>query len=356
MMVTQKRSPILSFLSVLISALLLQSCSQDDNGQDTIQNNELTIVSFTRAEGAMTVEDDYSPLSLFLVDGDQIENEKPSTLNGRFIYKANETIWKSSINVIPNHHYAIYGYAPADAVTANISNQSLTGATLTFTNLPAVSSQDICFVVGVQDLETTTEIPNPKNIVKNIPLGQFGFEGKTKGEDEKDRNFANLLMDHVYASICFKVEIDAEYDELRDIKLRGMKLQSTKATAKATVTLAANTENTSPVVSATYSDLAGTDREAQFFDSDTGVELTAGAALQATCCFVPTLANDLTLITTYDVYDRYGKKISERTATNKLPNITISRGERMTMTLTVVPTYLYVLSDKDLDNPTIKIN
>jgi hypothetical protein len=324
---------------LFISALLIAACSNDSD-EFKEPDNCLSMVSFTRGDepsNPFTVTEDYSPVGVFLVEGDG------TTQSGRFVFKANETIWKSSIEVTSNHDYAIYGYAPANVGTVTLSDETLDGATMTFSNLPTVSSQDICFVVGVQQV-------NNINDTKNIPLGQFGFTGKS------EKNFVNLLMDHVYASICFKVEIDPEYAALRDIKLRGMTLQSTKATAKATVTLAANTENTSPVVSATYSDLAGTGREAQFFDSDTGVDLTADAAIQATCCFVPTLANDLSLITTYDVYDRKTKKISERTATNKLPNITIARGKRMTMTLTVQPTYLYVLSDNDLDNPTITIN
>ena len=326
---------------LFISALLIAACSNDSD-EFKEPDNCLSMVSFTRGDepsNTFTVTDDYFPIGVFLVDDDGTT----ATKSGRFVFKANETIWKSSIEVTSIHDYAIYGYAPANVGTVTLSDETLDGATMTFSNLPTVSSQDICFVVGVQQV-------NNINDTKNIPLGQFGFTGKS------EKNFVNLLMDHVYASICFKVEIDPEYAALRGIKLRGMTLQSTKATAKATVELAANMENTSPVVSATYSDLAGTSREAQFFDSDTGVDLTPYAALQATCCFVPTLANDLSLITTYDVYDRKTKKISERTATNKLPNITIARGKRMTMTLTVQPTYLYVLSDNDLDNPTITIN
>ena len=164
-------------------------------------------------------------------------------------------------------------------------------------------------------------------------------------------------MDHVYASICFKVQIDETYAALRGIKLRGMTLQTTKATASAAVTLLGNTTEADPIQGVTYASLAGESREAQFFDNDAGVALTADEALQATCCFVPLadVMNNLTLVTAYDVYDRKGNKISERTATNKLPNISVARGERMTMTLTVSPTYLYVLSDPDLDNPTINI-
>jgi hypothetical protein len=84
--------------------------------------------------------------------------------------------------------------------------------------------------------------------------------------------------------------------------------------------------------------------------------ITTPVDFEAMCCFVPSLSNELTLVTTYDVYDKNDNKIDERSASNKLPNINVTRGECVTRTLNVNPTYLGVLSDPDLDNPTITIN
>lgn len=327
---------------LFISALLISACSNDS---DEIKepDNCLSMVSFTRGDepsNPFTVTEDYSPVGVFLVDGDGTTPMQ----SGRFVFKANETIWKSSIEVTSNHDYAIYGYAPADAVTASISNQSLSGATLTFTHLPAVSSQDICFVVGVQQLENKTD-------AKNIPFGKFDFKGKGQNQ-----NYVNLLMDHLYAAVCLQMTIGAEYAQLRSIKIRKLELQTTKATATATVVLVSNTTNTSPVQSATYSGMTGTKSSATFFDSTEGEALNADEVKEATCCFVPDLDNELMLVTTYDVYDRHGNKISERTATNDLPPLDAARGQRVTLSLTIEPTYLYVLSDPDLDNPTVNVS
>ena len=331
---------------ILTMMLLLTACSSDE-GEEVGGQGTLSMVSFTRA-GEVTATDDYSPAFLFLVADDaskstsgQFRYSEPNSLSG------SNSLWRSSVMVTNGTTYAIYGYAPAGVGTVTLSDgASTSGATMNFTNLPTVSSQDICFVVGVQQVDNTTD-------AKDIKLGKFDFTGKS------DNNYVNLLMDHVYASICFKVQIDETYAALRGIKLRGMTLQTTKATASAAVTLLGNTTETEadPIQGVTYASLAGDSREAQFFDNDAGVDLTPFEALQATCCFVPLadVMNNLTLVTAYDVYDRYGNKISERTATNKLPNISVARGERMTMTLTVAPTYLGVLSDKDVDNPTIKI-
>ena len=62
---------------------------------------------------------------------------------------------------------------------------------------------------------------------------------------------------------------------------------------------------------------------------------------------------------TYDVYDKEGNKTRANcVAENKLPADQIVAGlnKRTTLTLMVNPTYLYVLSDPDLDNPTVVIN
>jgi hypothetical protein len=316
----------------------LVGCTNDPT-EEQASGSALNMVSFTRSATPFTVTDDYSPIGVFLVGNGTNGLE---TQSGRFIYRSGENIWKSSIEVTPNRNYAIFGYAPADAVSASLSNESLSGATLTFSNLPAVSSQDICFVVGVQPLDN-------KTVAKNIPLGKFAFTGKS--ED----NYVNLLMDHVYAAICIQMTIDSDYALLRSIKIRKMELQTTTSTVTAAIVLASNTTGSSPVQSATYSNLTGTHSSATFFDSTEGVALETTALTEATCCFAPNLNNSLTLVTTYDVYDRNNNKISERTATNKLPSLSATRGQRVSLNLTIAPTYLYVLSDPDLDNPTITI-
>ena len=319
-------------LTGLVTVLvgLLMGCS-NDHDQDAESKSELKLVSYTRTSAPFTAGDDFSPAGLFLVENGQ------ATQYAKFVYRQN--LWLSSLEVTDNRSYALYGYAPADAVTATLSDESLSGATLTFSNLPAVSSEDICFVVGVQSYAE-------ENAEKNIPLGQFAYTGG---------NFANLLMDHIYASVCFQMSLGSEYAQLRSIKIRKMELQTSLSTATATIVLASNTTGSNPVQSATYNNLSGTERSSVFFESTEGVELTAAAITEATCCFVPNLGNDLTVVTTYDVYDKKGNKVSERTVSNKVPNLNATRGQRVKLKLTIAPSYLYQLSDDDLNNPPIRI-
>ena len=76
---------------------------------------------------------------------------------------------------------------------------------------------------------------------------------------------------------------------------------------------------------------------------------------------------EFTLVSQYDVYDTKGNLIREnQTAANKIninqifstQLITVTefeRGTRYTLKLKVNPTYLYMLSEPDLDNPTVEV-
>ena len=70
------------------------------------------------------------------------------------------------------------------------------------------------------------------------------------------------------------------------------------------------------------------------------------------------------LISTYDVYDKKGNLTRQNcTATNTI-NISnlfsgqteTLRGRRYTINLTINPTYLYMLSEPDLNDPTVEID
>lgn len=315
------------------------ACSNDDDVQD-ISSDKLQLVAFTRAGETSPFEahEVYSPIKLFLHNV-----TRPDSKVG--IARYNGTEWKISgfvdDDVVTTYQYALYGFGPSDAIGSSLT-VGTTATTLTLTSLPAVNKEDVSFVVGIQRATTPAD--------KNIQQGNFVF---TAGET----NPIYLLMDHVYASVCFSMAIDTDYAKLRSIKIKKMELQGTKNTATATITLKPNTTNTDPVQSVTYS-ATGSSRSTMFFESTKGDELTsfdAAKAKEYICCFLPELGNDLTLVTTYDVYNKKGNKISERSVANKLPNLNAARGQRVTMTLTVAPTYLGVLSDPDLDNPDITI-
>lgn len=342
-------SVMLIALLLIVVGGLLTSCSNDDTQES--KSTSLQIMGFTRSgDPTQSYEGkgDYSPINLFLVDG---ETQKQKQGSARY----NGSEWRISgftnEDIGTSHTYSLYGFAPAEAIGSSLT-VGAENTTLTLTSLPAVNAKDVCFIVGLQRTENQD---TPKGSWDDYE-GNFSF---TTGSTAETKNLLYLLMDHVYASVCFTMAIDEEYAALRSIKIKKMELRSTQNTTTATITLTPNNTGADPVQSVTYSSATGSSCSATFFESKVGDELTTfdtDKAKEYTCCFLPGLSNALTLVTTYDVYDRKGNKIDERTASNKLPALTALRGDRVTINLTVAPTYLGVLSDPDLDNPTITIN
>lgn len=342
-------SVMLIALLLIVVGGLLTSCSNDDTQES--KSTSLQIMGFTRSgDPTQSYEGkgDYSPINLFLVDG---ETQKQKQGSARY----NGSEWRISgftnEDIGTSHTYSLYGFAPAEAIGSSLT-VGAENTTLTLTSLPAVNAKDVCFIVGLQRTENQD---TPKGSWDDYE-GNFSF---TTGSTAETKNLLYLLMDHVYASVCFTMAIDEEYAALRSIKIKKMELRSTQNTTTATITLTPNNTGADPVQSVTYSSATGSSCSATFFESKVGDELTTfdtDKAKEYTCCFLPGLSNALTLVTTYDVYDRKGNKIDERTASNKLPALTALRGDRVTINLTVAPTYLGVLSDPDFDNPTITIN
>jgi hypothetical protein len=134
-----------------------------------------------------------------------------------------------------------------------------------------------------------------------------------------------------------------------------MKLRTNKGSVKATIALTHNDTGASPISKITYTSSVSSD-SIVIFNNDEGVALDKTTPLTINSYFAPTLSDKLTLVSTYDVYDSKGNLIRKNcTATNKLPDLEANRGQRVLVNLTVNPTYVYVMSDPDLNDLTITI-
>ena len=324
---------------------LLTACSNDDAPKEN--GNSLQIVGFTRAGDTTPADNAYSPLKLYFFSADD------DLLIGQFFY--NGSVWKSALEVTAGHKYSVYGYAPANSGTCNVSSISHDGATLTISGLTTVNAEDVCIVVGVQQLESPST-------PKNISLGKFKFEGKS------GQNYINVLVDHIYASLQCQFKVDATYNAIRSIHVKKLELATTKTypTGKMTVSLASNETKTNPITSLEWDLDVGEPRDpiTIFEAKDKEHEMVLGTDWSTPFglgCYVPRadVTGGMTLITTYDIYDRNGNLIRQNcTASNQVANKLAghTRGQRVTLRINVAPTYLYQLSDPDLDNPEFTVN
>ena len=327
-----------TLLTMMLSVMggLLTACSSDDTPKE--EGNTLQIVGFTRAGDTTPADYAYSPLKLYFYDDGQ--------QTGQFFY--NGAIWRSAIEVTAGHKYSVYGYAPANSGTCDVSPISHDGATLTISGLTTVNAEDVCIVVGVQQLESPST-------PKNISLGKFDFTGQT------GQNYINVLVDHIYASLQCQFKVDATYNAIRSIHVKKLELKTTLTypTGTMEVILAANETKTNPITSLTWTLDGGEPRAPiTIFEANDDVpKMVLNEAWSTPFgmgCYVPDtrVTDGMTLKTTYDIYDRKGNLIRQNCEAinqvgNKLAGHT--RGQRVTLLINVAPTYLYTLSEQDVE-------
>lgn len=275
--------------------------------------------------------------------------------------------WRTDLEDIAEGTYQLYGYIPHQtAINYSITDYNgangsySTGAIMTLQNVPTVMPNDLCVVIGAKH-------GTDKEHDSGLRQGDFSFTAK-QGTDSKDYVF--LLFDHLYAALRVRMRVHDDYAALRTIKLKSLQLNTqageTKTTKKTTITikLKANDGSSSPIDTLTFTPTGeDIDGGLEFWSDDAGHELTTD--LQPFIGhFMPSGITKLILTSTYDVYDTKGHLIRQGCkATNTmvlqdlLTGQTVTeRGKRYTIDMTIQPTYLYMLSEPDLDNPTVTIN
>ena len=335
-------------LMIMMMSLLLGACSEDS--EQPIDMLQLSGV--TRSSTSIIDAGEYqSPIQIFLMSG-------TSKTEGNFVYNPETGKWSSTIGVKETNNY-IYGFSPSSAAAGTISPLTSgaadysVGAVMTLDNLSAVGGEDLCVVVGVKGVTTEAAAGTPD-------FGTFYFE------KQGTANYVSLLLDHLYAAIEFKIKIGSKYNELRDIHLKKMELQSAKTVSKAIVTLTANTAGTNPITSVSFMPTNEPQTNTVYdygTDASTsqGLKLTTdGTPFVSYCAPIDGMgSSNLKLICTYDVYNKKGTKVRENCVAENslagLSGLTIARGKKSVVNLTVEPTYLYQLSEDELDNPGIKV-
>ncbi len=292
----------------------------------------------------------YASIAVYLTQG-----KDAASKSGEFTYDGNNK-WESSVAVKEENYY-MYGFMPADGATGIVTYKGSSfaeGAVMTLTGLDAVTPADVCVIVGVYGGSSNADITEA-----SVPIqpGAFAYHGKTQD------NYVYLLLDHLYANMNFEYTVDATYSALRTIKLKKVEAESSlNGTINATITLAANGTGENPVTNVTYSTTSTTTEAKTLLNKASGEELTLStSATSVPGYFTPVSTSgnlSFTITSTYDVYDRKGNLVrKDCSATNVITINTssypINRGSTYTIRMDVVPTYLYQLSEPDLNNPTI---
>lgn len=401
--------------------ILMVACSEDEI-QDTKMSRKLHLVMGTQnitdvTDLTRTLPDGYDTYSAhygsstlptqkgiqaFMVASDDPDNPSNNSLFS-FAFSTDDISslpysWWSSIDAIKdqNKTYYLYGFMPSVAASKvgtepkesikHLPNSTdyADGAVLTINGINAITPHDVCVIVGVKRYTPAVNEKLPTidhiNVDMTTRLGKFDIFDNNNPPVEK--NYAYLLVDHIFCSFKFNLKIDEQYSKLRTIKVKTMQLKASTdgslahliKKVKATITLQSTNGTTSPL--ATANSIVITTAEtgepvpAMLYDYNTAennkpLELTTTDQALRGYLAPAAIGNDgiekFVLVTTYDVYDRKGNLIrAGETATNtfapKTLNPALRPGEEFTFNIAVTPTYLYMLSEPDLDSPTFTIS
>lgn len=307
-------------------------------------------------------------------------------LEGTFYYKQDS--WQISIEIENTGDYYLYGFIPKEvAASANITGNSSfsEGAVLHLNELKTITPSDVCVTIGAKE---GSSVDDDVKDGKGLTAGQFKVNTQATGSPESpssNHNYLFMLFDHLYSALRFGFLVGDTYDKVRTIKLTKLELKATgegdaklKSKYDATVTLKATDDGSSPIKEVTFTASTGsTDVDyVTLFDSKQKeaefMTLKTTTPIDFLGCFVPGQKyKTFTLRSTYNVYDkkenliRKGcvaeneinfKDLFKTESSDEVDTRKALRGHMYSLTLTVLPTYLYVLSDPDLDNPTVTVS
>ena len=399
---------LVSFISLISFVSLVSSCSKNDDFDEGQSLNATGVAiggvsgyatSFenldqqTRSGGALTrawvlpeeiasnyvaYEGGYQPIAIAFTQNDvdpTVGSDPGNPMSMlRYLFKVDDEWRINKSEGIEAENYQLYGYIPHQtSIAYSITDLGETnanysaGAIMTLENVPTVMPEDLCVVIGAKhgyDREHDGDNTDPRT--NRLRQGDFTFTAS----GTPDGNFFFLLFDHLYAALSINMKVHDDYAKLRTIKLKSLQLntqagdiKTTKKT-KITIKLNANDGSTSPIEELTFTPTgAAIDGGLEFWSNPAGTLLTT-VSQPFIGHFMPDGITRLTLISTYDVYDTKMNLIREDCeAVNSVllkdlltEQTQTERGNRYTVNMTIQPTYLYTLSDPDLDNPTVKID
>ena len=172
-----------------------------------------------------------------------------------------------------------------------------------------------------------------------------------------------LALDHLFAKATFSFKVDDDYNDIRTIKLKEASITTNQGLFTGTHTYSFADREFKLDQNGTFGsrnlriDLIGEGSyitvDSAKIDDNNRIVLDNDTTELAWFCFLPrTGLPEFTLTVQYDVYDKSGNLVRENaTATNKniLKKITRpEKGKNYKITVNVIPSYLYQLSDDDV--------
>lgn len=321
------------YVSICLALLTLVSCQQDDVYTGPCSVNfraymqEERVVSRAN-EGYVGIDRAHASFTagLFVHTSNGTEDYVvPSTLTWD-----SETETLSTSLKLEQGKYTFYGYMPY----SNDATFEADGRIMTLPGLAGMSASNAM-------------------VIKPVPV-TIG-NGATNVE-------VNLEMDHLMARVTPYFYInDAEYAKLRTIKIKKVEfilpLPSVKSYTATVDYVNGEVSDDSPTHTTTWTEGDAIANEVTFYETSNPVELQLGKAkaiAPSTCYFCPAQSVDgLMMRVTYDVYDAKDNLTRlDAVAENSIKKISgkLTEATNYKLYIPLVPSYLYALSDGDMDS------
>ena len=263
--------------------------------------------------------------------------------------------WTSNV-YLAKQTYNVYGYMPhngeANSILPDLGSEAAPSTfAMKWTGQPTFATKPVLASVG-----------SARSTASSVTDGSFSVDVDQVGQEEK----INFRMNHLLAKLNLQFYLPEPYADKRKIRVTQVTLSGGQGVAdRYDITCSYDANG---ALTTTYTPMQGASTSGNTYpykDPD-GLLLTTDKQLFGTYYFVPDAVNSssnlMTLTVTYNVYDKNGTLTREhQTATNarialhKVNNVAQATqvAHEYTANVKVVPSYLYVLSDGDMQNPYI---
>ena len=269
--------------------------------------------------------------------------------------------WTSNV-YLAKQQYNVYGYMPhngeANSIQPDLGSETDPSTfAMKWTGQPTFATMPVLASVG-----------SARSTLGSVTDGSFAVDVDQVGQEEK----INFRMNHLLAKLTLQFYLPKPYADKRKIKVTQVTLGGAQGVAnRYDITCS---YDASGALTTTYAPMQGAPATGNNYpytagNAADGLFLTTSKQLFGTYYFVPDAVNSssnlMTLTVTYNVYDQNGNPTREhQTATNARIALhkvnTVAQATQVaheyTANVKVVPSYLYVLSDRDMQNPYIVLN
>lgn len=352
-------------------ALLMAACAED-NLQEVRPDGKVRVdvgcESQTEVQVGTRVADGYTTFGGADYDGVQLgviawqkNTQKYDQGFATYSYSNGAGTWTSNV-YLAKQQYNVYGYMPhngeANSIQPDLGSEANPSTfAMKWTGQPTFATKPVLASVGSAKSNGSSS---------SVADGSFEVNVDQVGQEEK----INFRMNHLLAKLNLQFYLPQPYADKRKIKVTQVTLSGGQGVAdRYDITCSYDANG---ALTTTYTPMQGASTSGNTYpykDAD-GLLLTTDKQQFGTYYFVPDAVNRsssnlMTLTVTYNVYDKNGTLTREhQTATNakialhKVNNVAQATqvAHEYTANVKVVPSYLYVLSDGDMQNPYIVLN